>query len=839
MARLRLIFLMILSDITIHVKSEIPSATGFISIDCGIGNSTSYVDSRGIMYVSDSQYIDTGINRNISREYRVDQDLNDLMTLRTFPNGTKNCYSLNTVTKGSKYLLRATFYYGNYDKQNNTPSFDIYLGVSFWNTVEITTSEYYFYYEIIATAPADYIDVCLVNKGQGTPFISTLVLRPLSTGLYELANSTQSLVLSSRVNIGSDQNLIRYPDDPHDRLWFNYSQSSWTTLPPSNSAVSTDVSFETPSKVLQTAAGPSSTNESLNISWSSDDTTTVFLVVLHFAETKDLKTGASRSFYMYDNGELLFKDPFVPNYLTAGWAIYTETGQKDYNVSLRAAKNSTLPPILNALELYKINPVTLLPSSTGDVTAITTIKTHYEVKKGWSGDPCVPTSLSWTGVSCALDPSNIPTITSLDLSSSGLTGAIISAFGDLTAIKKLDLSGNKLSGDLPDFLDQLVELTLLDITDNSDLSTSLPPSLKKRQEAGTLTYRHGPKPIPKPNPLVPIVVSVVVILVVIAAAVVIFLCVRRRRNKIIIDEPANGHGGTTPLRNGHPRNCTSSPNSAQNLTRVHHKSLVSLMGYCIEGEYMALVYEYMPEGTLRDKLRDNFRPLTWKQRLRIAHESAQGLEYLHKSCNPPLVHRDVKTSNILLTANLEAKIADFGLVRAFDGDGTISHVSTKVVGTPGYLDPEYYTTSQLSEKSDVYSFGVVLLEIVTGQPPIIAGPQGGHLALLVRQKLSKGKIESIIDPKMGNQFNVKVAELGLKCTDQAVKRPTMTGVVAELKESLDLEMSCTGTYSGVSGTTSQYNFPRNDNLVSDVSNDSGFEMGYMGHVPDALGPTAR
>ncbi|KAJ3678970.1 hypothetical protein LUZ61_021134 [Rhynchospora tenuis] len=280
---------------------------------------------------------------------------------------------------------------------------------------------------------------------------------------------------------------------------------------------------------------------------------------------------------------------------------------------------------------------------------------------------------------------------------------------------------------------------------------------------------------------------------------------------------------------------------AQNLTRVHHKNLVSLLGYSMDGDCMALVYEYMQEGTLQDKLRDNGKPLTWKQRLRIAYESAQGLEYLHKACNPPLIHRDVKTNNILLNSNLDAKIADFGLSRAFNNAS--SHVSTAVVGTPGYLDPEYYQSYQLSEKSDVFSFGVVLLEIITGKPPIIAGPEGGHLAKWVSQKLSRGDIESIVDTRMHGQYDInsvwKVTELARKCTEHSsVQRPTMSVIAAELKESLDLEISTEGTRSGRTINMNPHNYSRNDNFISDVSQNSVFEMGYMDGMP-APGPIAR
>jgi serine/threonine protein kinase len=185
-----------------------------------------------------------------------------------------------------------------------------------------------------------------------------------------------------------------------------------------------------------------------------------------------------------------------------------------------------------------------------------------------------------------------------------------------------------------------------------------------------------------------------------------------------------------------------------------------------------------------------------------------GLEYLHKSCQPPLIHRDVKTQNILLSDDLEAKISDFGLMKAF-ADDFKTHVTTLPAGTLGYLDPEYYNTSQLSEKSDVYSFGVVLLELITGQPPAVpvSNTESIHVALWVRQKLSEGDIASIADPRMGGQYDVnsvwKVAELALKCKEKPSReRPTMTDVVAELKESLDLQVSyAMGYYSSTTSST--------------------------------------
>lgn len=190
-------------------------------------------------------------------------------------------------------------------------------------------------------------------------------------------------------------------------------------------------------------------------------------------------------------------------------------------------------------------------------------------------------------------------------------------------------------------------------------------------------------------------------------------------------------------------------------------------------------------------------------------ESAQGLEYLHKGCNPLLIHRDVKASNILLHARLEAKIADFGLSKAFNNDNS-THVSTNsIVGTPGYVDPEYQATMQLTTKSDVYSFGVVLLELVTGKPAVLREPVPTSVIQWARQRLAQGNIEGVVDARMLDGYDIngvwKVTDIALKCTAHAsAQRPTIVDVVAQLQECLELENGCAasdlegGFYNGSS-----------------------------------------
>ncbi|KAG0570710.1 hypothetical protein KC19_6G182400, partial [Ceratodon purpureus] len=249
-------------------------------------------------------------------------------------------------------------------------------------------------------------------------------------------------------------------------------------------------------------------------------------------------------------------------------------------------------------------------------------------------------------------------------------------------------------------------------------------------------------------------------------------------------------------------NLTFNPECYQTtvLSQVHHKNLVLLLGYCLEKGYNILVYEYVANGSLYDYLHGNApRPgmLDWRMRLQIGLDVAQGLEYLHVGCTPSLIHRDVKSSNILLSAKYDAKVADFGLSKLMGNDAS---VMTLVKGTPSYIDPEYWATGTLSSKSDVYGFGVVLLELVTGRPPIQQSTsihvEYRMMSHWVRTVLSGGgDIDTVLDPVL--KFSVpapnvealwKVTELALQCVEpKGVHRPTMSMVVRELREAISLQ----------------------------------------------------
>lgn len=231
-------------------------------------------------------------------------------------------------------------------------------------------------------------------------------------------------------------------------------------------------------------------------------------------------------------------------------------------------------------------------------------------------------------------------------------------------------------------------------------------------------------------------------------------------------------------------------NEVRILCQVNHRSLVGLLGCCVELEQPLLVYEYIPNGTLLDYLQGGKRELLgWKRRLSIAHATAEGLAYLHFSAAPPIYHRDVKSSNILLDEKLNGKVSDFGLSRLAHTD--MSHISTCAQGTLGYLDPEYYRNYQLTDKSDVYSFGVVLLELLTSQKAIDFNrpPDDVNLAVYVQRLVEEERIMDGVDPSLKEGASTLELEtmkalgfLAVGCLEERRQnRPSMKEVAEEIE----------------------------------------------------------
>ncbi|KAK9939373.1 hypothetical protein M0R45_016069 [Rubus argutus] len=307
--------------------------SGFISIDCGQDDSYNE-KTTGINYISDTNLTDTGETKWILAEYK---DLYPQIydSLRSFPQGRRNCYRIK-VTNATKYLIRASFLYGNYDRQNKLPEFQLHLGPNLWDTVSFKDVSTPTHKELIHYVPAlqNYIHVCLVNTSSGVPFISALELRPLPNSTYPEQKSN-SLALISRYDTGTNRPYT-YPDDKLDRFWYVYNHTDWSQLNTTIDMNSSNYSSQPPSIVMKSAATPKNRTGSLDFFWEKDsaDRNAKYLYYLHFAEVEKLPPNQPRLQYISKDGEL-FHEPFALSYLDDYYFLALEFNTEYYSFNFQ------------------------------------------------------------------------------------------------------------------------------------------------------------------------------------------------------------------------------------------------------------------------------------------------------------------------------------------------------------------------------------------------------------------------------------------------------------------------------------------------------------------------
>ncbi|KAG6593498.1 putative leucine-rich repeat receptor-like protein kinase, partial [Cucurbita argyrosperma subsp. sororia] len=677
--------------------------SGFISLDCGLPEGTSYTEkTTKINYVSDASFINTGVSRSVDSAYG-DLDIYEmqLRKLRSFPDGIRNCYNIS-IKRATEYLIRASFLYGNYDGLDSPPMFDIYIGNSLWETLNGTGDD---------------------------------------MGVFHRTYTSASLSVFDRLDFGSgDGQYYRFPLDVYDRIWSTFNSKDWTRV---STNITVDVSegkaFQLPSIVMSTAS------------------------------TQRMQARLWR-----------FRTAIIPKYLSSMTFLSRQPleAASSHLLSFVPTENSTLPPLINAFELYGMKEISELETEQGDVDAITNIRSNYGIKKDWQGDPCVPMEYAWSGLNCS--NKTAPRIISLDLSGSGLIGEISSYISNLTMLQILDLSNNGLTGEIPEFLVLLQRaeagLLTLSVGENPDLCTSLKCDNKKKKKKKRNKY------------LVPVILAsvIAVFLPILIITLVIYKRRKQRENLkrsiqerllksknqqvhyseilVITDnfKTTLGEGGFGKVYLGVLSDKTqvavkllSSISQqgynefraeAQILTVVHHRNLVSLVGYCDEAENKALIYEFMCNGNLGNHLSDSSaKVLSWMERLQIAVDAAQGLEYLHN------------------VAQCYSKRSIFVYIS--------KRTNTKICC-------RVHLSRNFIKKSDVYSFGIILLELITGHPAIIKSSEvNTHIVDWVKPLISEGNIENIVDPRLEGSIEScsakKFVELALSCTlPTSAGRPT-------------------------------------------------------------------
>ncbi|XP_038707290.1 probable LRR receptor-like serine/threonine-protein kinase At4g29180 [Tripterygium wilfordii] len=460
--------------------------TDFISIDCG--SSQDYFDeASGIFYKSDLAFTSSGENGEIQGEYTPQDPLygQQLINLRSFPQGTKNCYTLKPIQgKNNSYLIRAVFLYGNYDGQNGNPKFDLHLGVNFWETVLIGDMSTYVIYEIIHVAPRDVIHVCLVNTGSGTPFISALELRLLDKSMYRIEYAG-ALAVAARFDIGTQgRTIVRHKDDPYDRLWSpdNFSPGIPINTTSNITASSSGTVYKLPAQVLRTAVMPQKNKTDLSY-YLTLNPQREYYFCFHFMEFEEVAEAQSRRITITLNNINYVSNPITLDYLQPqSLCPQAAPLRGNANFTISKTTDSGLPPILNAFEIYHGRPLQQSPTNQDDLDAIIAVKQTYKITRDdWQGDPYVPRNFLWNGLNCSDGIS--PRIISLNLNSSKLNGNITSSFANLRALYSLDLSYNNFTGSIPEVLASLPNLQiLLDLfsegTNRTLLNSFIPPGVK-------------------------------------------------------------------------------------------------------------------------------------------------------------------------------------------------------------------------------------------------------------------------------------------------------------------------------------------------------------------------
>ncbi|KAF9593403.1 hypothetical protein IFM89_022664 [Coptis chinensis] len=800
---------------------------GFKSFDCG--GKDKFTDDLGLEWAPDQLMHGETANLSVTNETRK-----QYMTLRYFPaDERKYCYTLDVKTR-TRYLIRATFLYGNFDNNNVYPKFDISLGPTHWSTIVISDASTMEVQELIFLATSPTVSVCLSNATTGQPFISTLELRQFNGSVYYTDHESQFfLSVSARINFGADsEDPVRYPDDPFDRIWqsdtlrkANYlvDVAAGTEKVSTKMPIDVNTHERPPEKVMQTAV--LGTKGSLTYRLNLDGFPGYGWAFSYFAEIEDFSPNETRKFRLFLPG--------TPDVSKAAVNIQ-ENAQGKYrlyepgfpNISLpfilnfgfRKTPDSSRGPLLNAMEInkyLKINDGSL------DGTIMDRLVSRYP-SSDWAqegGDPCMPVPWSW--VRCSLEPQ--PRIVSMNLSRKNLTGRIPLEVTNLPGLVELWFDGNSLTGPIPDFTGSK-NLKIIHL-ENNQLAGNLPSSLTELQNLRELYLQNNllsgsvPSRLLKTNlvfnysgnsnlhkegsggnRMIIIVGSSVGIVVLLIATIASYLFIRRKKKRHTEDKctgilPAQRMLSNLSDASAETMHCFALSDIEEATGKFERK-----IG---SGGFGVVYYGRMKDGKeiavkiLTSNTYQGKREFSNEVSLlsRIHHRNlVQFLGYCQEEGKSILVYDYMH--NGTLKEHLYGPLArerSISWIKRLEIAEDAAKVINSLETSAGKM--RYYISQQLTDKSDVYSFGVILLELISGQEAISKESFGVNCRNIVqwaKLHVESGDIQGIIDPSLRNEFDIqsvwKIAEKAMMCVQSHGSiRPSISEVLKDIQDAIMIE----------------------------------------------------
>ncbi|CAI9770531.1 unnamed protein product [Fraxinus pennsylvanica] len=430
------LFLLVLTVCIFSVSADV-----FVSIDCG--STDAYTDENLIPWTGDDLYINNSENQVVQAANSISRVMD---TLRVFNSRKKNCYLIESV-RSERVLVRASFYYGNYDKKSSPPTFDLQFDGNYWLTVE-TSSTDYVSYEAIYVAKKNYISVCVAQTKPNQ----------IAYG----ANAT-----------------VRYIDDLYDRIWTPATAGKGLTEVKSDAFFSAPgIADNPPPAVLLNAVTATDPSSGILLNMGFPRVEVPVYLNWYFSEVTQLEANETRSFMLYKDGQPLSQAILPPYGNFTEWYARNYTVSSNTTFSLVPTENSTLPPLINAMEVFLIGDALTDGTNSKDVKGLVSLQNAFEDLQDWSGDPCLPAPYTWDWINCSNDAT--PRVTALYLGSFNLSGPIPD-FGSMDAIEIIDLHNNSLYGTIPDFLGTFPYLKELNLADNQ-FTGFIPASLSRKND---------------------------------------------------------------------------------------------------------------------------------------------------------------------------------------------------------------------------------------------------------------------------------------------------------------------------------------------------------------------